>query len=295
YALWQEQLLGSTDQADSLIARQLDYWTEALKGLPEEMELPTDYPRPAATSHKGGTVQLQIDPVLHDRLTELARGNRASLFMVLQAALAVLFTRLGAGNDIPLGSPISGRNDDALDGLIGLFINTLVVRTDTSGNPGFEELLSRVRKVSLEAYEHQDVPFERLVEILNPVRSRARHPLFQIMLVLQNTPEASLKFPGLSSSLQLESVGTAKFDLTWELNERRNADGAPDGLEGIVEFSVDLFKRDTVEMLAARYVRILESVASEPSKPIGEIDILLPEERHDLANDWLAWSSSDPD
>ncbi|MCY7483275.1 amino acid adenylation domain-containing protein [Paenibacillus alvei] len=294
YALWQERLLGSADQADSLIARQLDYWTEALKGLPEELELPTDYPRPPAASHKGGTVGLQIDSVLHGRLTELARGNRASLFMVLQAALAVLFTRLGAGNDIPLGSPISGRNDDALDGLIGLFINTLVIRTDTSGNPGFEELLSRVRKVSLEAYEHQDVPFERLVEILNPIRSRARHPLFQIMLVLQNTPEASLQFPGLSSSLQIKSVDTAKFDLTWELNERRNADGAPDGLDGIVEFSADLFKRDTVEMLAARYVRILESIALEPSKPIGEIDILLPEERNDLAKDWLAWSSTVP-
>ncbi|MWV46109.1 amino acid adenylation domain-containing protein [Paenibacillus sp. HJL G12] len=286
YSLWQTRFLGSADDPDSPIARQLDYWTRALQGLPEELELPTDYPRPATSSHKGGTVPLYIDPELHGRLTDLARRHRASLFMVLQAALAVLLTRLGGGNDIPTGAPISGRNDDSLEDLIGLFINTLVIRIDTSGNPGFDELLSSVREVSLAAYEHQDVPFERLVEVLNPVRSRARHPLFQIMMVLQNTPDAVLELQGTTSSLGIQSAGTAKFDLTWEWNERRNGSGSPDGLDGILEFSMDLFARSTIEALALRYVRVLECIVSEPSKPIGKIDILLPEERRDIVLEW---------
>ncbi|MBN3525209.1 amino acid adenylation domain-containing protein [Paenibacillus apiarius] len=288
YAIWQERLLGSVGDPGSLIARQLDFWTRTLKDLPEQLELPTDYPRPAAASYQGGTVHFHINRQLHGQLLELARDSKASLFMVLQAALAVLLTRLGAGNDIPIGSPITGRSDDALDGLVGLFINTLVLRTDTSGEPSFRELLARVREVSLAAYEHQDLPFERLVEVLNPVRSRARHPLFQIMLVLQNTPDAALELPGVTSSLHIQSAGTAKFDLTVELNERRDVNGEPDGLDGIVEYSADLFKRSTAEALAARYLRVLDTAAAEPSKHIGELDILTLEERHSILQEWSA-------
>ena len=200
-----------------------------------------------------------ISRELHRRLNTLAQSNRASLFMVFQSAMVALFTKLGAGTDIPIGSPVSGRNDDSLDQLIGFFINTLVFRVDTSDDPSFDELLRWVRERSLAAFEHQDVPFERLVETLNPPRSRSRHPLFQVMLVPQNTPETSLELPGVSSKLLPQSVGTAKFDLTFELTERRDMHGEPDGVDGMIEFSTDLFERRTAEAMAERYVRVLES------------------------------------
>ncbi|GFN29832.1 amino acid adenylation domain-containing protein [Paenibacillus xylaniclasticus] len=286
YALWQHHLLGDAQHNESLMAKQLAYWTDNLRNLPEQLELPTDFARPAAASYVGGTIDFAIDATLHDQLLQLSRAGRASLFMVLQAGLAALFTRLGAGTDIPIGSPIAGRSDDALEQLVGLFINTLVIRTDTSGDPAFSELLDRVRHTNLAAYENQDVPFERLVEVLNPVRSRARHPLFQVMLVLQNMPEAKLELPGIESSLQLSTVGAAKFDLTFELVERRSRDGLPDGIVGMVEYSKDLFKESTVRSLAERFVRLLAAAASRPDLPIGRLNILSEEERHRILIDW---------
>lgn len=255
---------------------------KTLAGLPEELELPTDYPRPAESSYEGGIVDFCMDAELHKRLLDLARENKASLFMVLQAGFAAFLTRLGAGTDIPIGSPIAGRNDDSLEHLVGLFINTLVLRMDTSGNPSFRELLGRVREVNLSAYENQDIPFERLVEILNPVRSRAKHPLFQVMFVFQNTPEPKLELQGLESRLEIRSVGTAKFDLTLELRERRGEDGSPDGLIGLFEYSRDLFDHTTVEAFAKRLCQLLREVVMNPDLPIGQIDMLLPEERKTL-------------
>jgi len=286
YALWQQRLLGRESDPDSLIAAQLAYWTQALRQLPEELELPTDHPRPAEASYTGGTIQLALDAQLHHRLSELARVNRVSLFMVLHAGLCALLTRLGAGTDIPVGTPIAGRSDDALSELVGLFINTLVLRADTSGDPSFRALLERVRAADLAAFEHQDVPFERLVEVLNPPRSRSRHPLFQIMLVFQNTPEAALDMPGLQTSLQLNSVGSAKFDLTLELTERRGADGEPAGIDCLWEYSADLFERATVEAMADRLLRLLAAAADEPDLPIGRLNMLAPAERHTLLHVW---------
>ncbi|MDR4228225.1 amino acid adenylation domain-containing protein [Bacillus mojavensis] len=294
YALWQQSLLGSEHDPDSLIAGQLAFWKERLEDLPDQLELPTDYSRPAEPSHQGDTIHFRIDSELHRRLLELARANKVSLFMVLQSGLAALLTRLGAGTDIPIGSPIAGRNDDALGDLVGLFINTLVLRTDTSGDPSFRELLDRVREVNLAAYENQDLPFERLVEVLNPVRSRATHPLFQVMLAFQNTPDAELNLPGTESSLRIHSVGSAKFDVTLEISESRLDDGTPNGLEGLLEYSTDLFKRETVQALADRLLLLLEAAEAAPDQKIGSLDILASEERSITATDWQSVSEKIP-
>ncbi|WIL35255.1 non-ribosomal peptide synthetase DhbF [Bacillus stercoris] len=294
YALWQQELLGNENDPNSLIAGQLAFWKETLKNLPDQLELPTDYSRPAEPSHDGDTIHFRIEPGLHKRLQELARANRVSLFMVLQSGLAALLTRLGAGTDIPIGSPIAGRNDDALGDLVGLFINTLVLRTDTSGDPSFRELLDRVREVNLAAYDNQDLPFERLVEVLNPARSRATHPLFQIMLAFQNTPDAELQLPDMESSLRIHSVGSAKFDLTLEISEDRLADGTPNGMEGLLEYSTDLFKRETAQALADRLMRLLEAAESDPDEQIGNLDILAPEERSSMVTDWQGVSEKIP-
>ncbi|MFP7218503.1 non-ribosomal peptide synthetase DhbF [Bacillus subtilis] len=294
YALWQQELLGNEDDPNSLIAGQLAFWKETLKNLPDQLELPTDYSRPAEPSHDGDTIHFRIEPEFHERLQELARANRVSLFMVLQSGLAALLTRLGAGTDIPIGSPIAGRNDDALGDLVGLFINTLVLRTDTSGDPSFRELLDRVREVNLAAYDNQDLPFERLVEVLNPARSRATHPLFQIMLAFQNTPDAELHLPDMESSLRINSVGSAKFDLTLEISEDRLADGTPNGMEGLLEYSTDLFKRETAQALADRLMRLLEAAESDPDEQIGNLDILAPEEHSSMVADWQSVSEKIP-
>jgi amino acid adenylation domain-containing protein len=287
YTVWQHDLLGSETDPDSLIAGQLAYWQRALGGLPEQLELPTDRPRPAASSHASGTVAFQLGADLHRRLLALAREGQASLFMVLQAALAALFTRMGAGTDIPLGSPIAGRTDEALDDLVGFFLNTLVLRTDTSGNPDFRALLARVRTANLGAYAHQDLPFERLVEVLNPARSMSRHPLFQVALVLQNNTRASFALPGLATvnSQSMESIAGA-YDLSFELKELRDKDNLPGGLAGRVGYSSELYDRATVERLVARLQCVLEAIAADPSRPIGSIDILHAAERAQILSGW---------
>ncbi|SDZ68416.1 HxxPF-repeated domain-containing protein, partial [Variovorax sp. YR266] len=287
YTVWQHELLGSETDPESIIATQLRYWQQALAELPEQLELPTDRPRPAVSNHHGGSVAFTIPAEVHQGLVTLARDGEASLFMVLQAALAALFTRMGAGTDIALGSPIAGRTDEALDDLVGFFLNTLVLRTDTSGNPGFRELLARVRKTNLAAYAHQDLPFERLVEVLNPTRSMARHPLFQVALVLQNNTRASFELPGLTtvSSQSLESIA-ATLDLAVELREQRSKDGAPQGMTGRLGFATDLFDLATVEQLVLRLQRVLQAVVADPAQPIGRIEILAPEERQQILLGW---------
>ena len=288
YALWQRELLGIETDRESAIGRQIAFWTKTLAGLPEELKLPIDRPRPVVAGYQGETVRIEISQELHGGLIGLARDNQASLFMVLQAGLAALLSRLGAGEDIPIGSPIAGRTDQALDDLIGFFVNTLVLRTDTSGDPSFNELLARVRKADLAAYAHQELPFERLVEILNPPRSLGRHPLFQVMLAFQNTPEASLEMPGVIATLEPVVIQTAKFDLLFNLNERRAAKGKSGGIEGIIEFRTDLFERGMVESISRRLVRLLEAVVADPSRAIGRIEILDQKERQQLLVEWNA-------
>ena len=286
YTLWQHELLGREHDEDSAIARQLAFWTQALAGVPDQIDLPTDRPRPAVSSYRGDRVALHIEADLHGRLLALARDSGASLFMVLQAGLATLLTRLGAGSDIPIGSPIAGRTDSALDDLVGFFVNTLVLRTDTSGNPSFRDLIARVRASNLAAYSHQDLPFERLVEVINPARSLSRHPLFQVMLAFQNHADARFELPGLSSTPEPVVTASAKFDLSVSLDEQRARDGRPMGIDGMLEYATDLFERSSVEAMAGRLVRLLEAAVAQPDRAIGSLDILAPEERHTLLREW---------
>ncbi|MEV0695178.1 amino acid adenylation domain-containing protein [Streptomyces sp. NPDC050388] len=282
YTLWQREALGSEDDPDSPAARQLAYWKEALAGLPEELALPADRPRPAAAGGRGGRVLYEVPEELHARIVAVARACQASPFMVVQAAVAALLTRLGAGEDIPLGTPVAGRTDDALDGLVGFFVNTLVLRADTSGNPAFRELVARVRETDLAAYAHQDVPFERLVEVLNPKRSPARHPVFQTMLTFNNTdrrPGDGLRLPGLDAESLSADTGTAKFDLLFSFAERYDTDGRPSGLGAGLEFSTDLFDPDTAETLVTRLLRLLDAVTAAPDRAIGDVPLLDDEER----------------
>ncbi|MFE1839311.1 amino acid adenylation domain-containing protein [Streptomyces sviceus] len=287
FTVWQQELLGSEDDPDSLVSRQLAYWRDTLAGLPEELGLPTDRPRPATATHRGDTLPLAVPAEVHVRLLELARENRASLFMVVQAALATLLSKLSGSTDVPIGTPIAGRTDEALDDLVGFFVNTLVLRTDLSGTPSFRELLSRVRDADLHAYEHQDVPFERLVEVLNPPRAMARHPLFQTLLTWNDNDQrqartAAAELPGLTVRGHTAETRTARFDLSFTVEERQTASGAPDGLSGALNYSTDLFDRATAERVAERFTRVLTAVAAAPDAPVARVDLLTPTERHEV-------------
>ncbi|WP_406200670.1 amino acid adenylation domain-containing protein [Kitasatospora sp. NBC_01560] len=287
YTLWRQDVLGDgTADKGGELARQTEFWRTTLAGLPEELTLPADRPRPPELSYRGDTVSLTVPAATHRALADLARGGRASVFMAAQAALAALLHRLGAGEDIPVGTPVAGRTDQALDDLVGFFVNTLVLRTDVSGDPTFRELLDRVREADLAAYAHQDVPFEQLVELLNPGRSLARHPLFQVMLSFQNNAEAVLDLPGVRTGAQPVGLRRSNFDLAVVLAERFTADGAPDGIEGGIEFATDLFDRATAQELADRFVRLVGELVAGPDRALSTVDVLTAEERHRVLVEW---------
>ena len=266
YTLWQQGVLGDEGDASSALSRQLSYWSDRLKDLPDQLDLPIDRPRPAVASHRGAAIAVSLSGDLHGGLLKLAKESGSSLFMVLQAGLAALLSRLGGGSDIAIGSPIAGRTDVALDDLVGFFVNTLVLRTDTSGNPSFRELLLRVRSDDLAAYGHQDVPFERLVEVLNPSRSLSRHPLFQVMLAFQNNAAVGLGLDGVAGRHEAVATSTSKFDLALSLGELRQADGSPGGLAGLLEYATDLFDRGSVAALASRLVRLLAAAVASSGR-----------------------------
>jgi hypothetical protein len=288
YTLWQRAVLGEESDGGSAIARQLSFWTQTLRGVPDQIDLPSDRSRPAVSSYRGGSVGLELSAELHRGLLKLSRGSGASLFMALQAGLVALLTRLGAGEDIAIGSPIAGRTDSALDDLVGFFVNTLVLRTDSSGNPRFRELLGRVRTTNLLAYSHQDVPFERLVEVVNPARSLSRHPLFQVMLAFQNEASPGLALSGLQASDEPVAMASAKFDLSVSLSERRDAAGGAAGIVGVLEYSSDLFDRGSVAALGERLLRLLEGAVSGPERAIGSLEILSGSERRRILSLWNA-------
>jgi nonribosomal peptide synthetase DhbF len=284
FTLWQRDQLGAAGDPESRHARELGFWRTTLAGLPEQLDLPYDRPRPARASYRGDTVGFTVDAQAHRGLVRLARQERATVFMAVHAVLVTLLTRLGAGTDIPVGSPVAGRDDDALRDLVGFFVNTVVLRTDTSGDPDFRALLRRVRDIDLDAFTHQELPFESLVEALNPPRSLARHPLFQVLLVAQ-TPEVPFALDGLDVEAREPAIGIAKFDLAFSLTERTTDDAAA-GIDVVMEFATDVFHRATVERLADYFLRLVHAVVAEPDTPIGVLELMSEVERRQVLSGW---------
>ncbi|WP_221358273.1 non-ribosomal peptide synthetase [Streptomyces beigongshangae] len=271
HALWQRALLAPGPDGTGRLERLTAHWRGALDALPEECTLPGDRLRPATPRGGGAHVGATVDAALHRDLLNLADRANASLFMVLHAAVSALLTRCGAGEDIVLGTPVAGRTEPALDHLIGLLTNTVVLRADTSGDPAFRDLLARLRTADLAALDHQDLPFDRLVEELNPPRTPGRHPLFQVMLALQNNEPAVLRLDGTRARLRPTATGTAKFDLFVDVLERHTPEGTPDGLTLHVEYATDLYDAGTAEAFAGALHDVLRAVCADPGIRVGEL------------------------
>ncbi|MFB7716208.1 non-ribosomal peptide synthase/polyketide synthase [Nocardia sp. NPDC056100] len=282
FSLWQHEVLGGEADPESPAARQLAYWTGKLAGLPDCLTLPTDRPRPPVPSQRGATVHTRIDAELHEELTELARRHGVSVFMLLHAVLAVVLSRLGGTSDVVVGTPIGGRVDPRLDSLVGMFVGTLVLRTRVAGASSFTELLDTVRETDLDAFAHADIPFERLVEALDPVRSAAHHPLFQVMLSVHNTVPGLPKLGALDVRAEDPGFEAAKFDLQFTLTETQAGDGVPDGIELSLSFAADLFDAHSADQLCGRFVRVLAAAVADPGAPVGNLDLLDPDETRRL-------------
>ncbi|HEX7301938.1 amino acid adenylation domain-containing protein, partial [Lentzea sp.] len=277
YALWQQELLGSADDPDSLVSSQLAYWRTRLAGLPDEIALPVDRPRDAGTGSAGSSVAAVLSGDTARSLAALAEECGATLFMVAQAAFAALLARSGAGEDVPIGTVVTGRGEEVLEDLVGFFVNTLVLRVDLSGEPSFRDLLGRVREESLDAYGHQDLPFDRLVEELNPVRAPGRHPLFQVMVLADDDSGGpGLALPGLTGTVEPIGAGEAKFDLTLALRDGR------DGVRCSLEYLTGLFDDATAGMLLARLVQLLDQAAADPDRSVWDLDVLSAVERAEV-------------
>ncbi|WP_414588179.1 amino acid adenylation domain-containing protein, partial [Scytonema sp. PCC 10023] len=282
FAHWQQQWL-----QQEVLTKQLAYWKEQLAGIPALLELPTDRPRPAIQTYGGAIEKFSLSKELSEALPALSQKQGVTLFMTLLAAFQTLLYRYSGQPDICVGTPIANRNRAETEKLIGLFANTLVLRTNLSGNPSFSDLLSQVRKVALGAYAHQDVPFEQLVEQLQPERSLSYTPLFQVMFTLQ-APLSELEFPGLTGSLLAAESSTAKFDLTLVLENT----GA--GLMGVIEYNTDLFDKATIARMVGHYQTLLEAVVVNPHQKVSELPLLTATERHQLLREWNSTQADYP-
>ncbi|BAZ08945.1 amino acid adenylation domain protein [Calothrix sp. NIES-4071] len=275
FTLWQRNWL-----TGEVLQTQLDYWQQQLKGIPTLLELPTDRCRPAIQTYKGAQKSIPLSFKLSQELVSLSKRAGVTLFVTLLAAFQTLLYRYTNSDNIVVGTPIANRNRQEIEGLIGFFVNTLVLRTDLSGNPSFEQLLSRVREVTLGAYAHQDLPFEELVEALQPKRSLSHSPLFQVMFTFENTSASSLDLRELTvSSLPVE-IPIAKFDLTLSMQDTAF------GLIGVWEYSTDLFDADTITRMAGHLQTILEAIVVNPKAEISKLPLLTEAERQQLLVEW---------
>lgn len=277
FAVWQRQWLSG-----ARLDRQLDYWKERLAGVLEPLNLPMDHPRPPVQTSRGASLTLSLSPELSSAMTELSRREGVTLFMTLLAGFYALLFRYTGRPDLVVGSPIANRTRSEIERLIGFFVNTLALRADLSGNQTVRELLALVRQVCLDAYTHQDVPFEKLVEVLQPVRDVSYSPIFQVMFELQNAPTSELAIPGLRiATVDVEPL-TAKFDLTLTLCETES------GLTASMEYNTDLFSTDSVMRMLRHYELILQGMASRPDATIDDLRLLTKEEEQCLLADWNA-------
>ena len=275
YAVWQrEQLRGE------VLDRQLGYWRERLAGAPALLELPTDRPRPPLQAYEGDVEWIDLPPELVDGLRALGRGEGATLYMVLLGAFQLLLGRYAASDDVVVGSPIAGRTRREVEELIGFFVNTLVLRTDLSGDPSFRALLGRVREVTLGAYEHQDVPFERLVAELRPERSLSHSPLFQVMFVMDGGAAAPASLPGLRTRGVPFGIPTVKHDLALGLVEHAG------GIRAELAYGAALFDRATIQRTLHHLRRVLEQVAAAPEAPLSRVALLVAAERARVVEEW---------
>ncbi|HYG09797.1 MAG TPA: condensation domain-containing protein, partial [Pyrinomonadaceae bacterium] len=275
YAVWQREWLQG-----EVLEEQLGYWRKQLGGELGVLELPTDRPRPAVQSYRGMHESLMLSPELSRSLRELCRREGVTLYMAMLGAFASLLHQYTGQTDIVVGTPIAGRNRAEVEGLIGFFVNTLVLRTEMSGEPNFREVLRRVREVALGAYAHQDVPFEKLVEELQPDRDLSRHPLFQVMLEIQNEGENLLELPALSMESVEVDDATAKFDLTLLVGESEN------GLSLRFEYSVDLFEAETIKRMGRHFENLLEGIVADPARAVADVSLLTDAERVQLLAEW---------
>ncbi len=275
FAVWQQEWLQG-----EVLQVQLDYWQEKLRGSLPALELPTDHLRPALQTYNGSTVSLVHSPKLTEGLKTLSRREGVTLFVTLLAAFQLLLLRYTGQEDFLVGTPIANRNRAEIEGLIGLFMNTLVMRSDLSGNPSFRELLGRVQETALGAYAHQDLPFEKLVEELNPERDLGRSPIFQALLSLQNTPMQPLELLGLKLSRMKADSGTSKFDLSLYAIEK------PEGLSCAFEYNTDLFNADRIERMQGHLQALLEGIVAHPEQRLSELPLLPESEKHRLRVEW---------
>ncbi|NCL74584.1 amino acid adenylation domain-containing protein [Rhodococcus sp. YH1] len=274
YTLWQREVLGEPDDPDSTTARQLDFWTRTLAGLPDRVVLPTDRPGPAVQSGASADVAFTVDAGVHAALRRLARAENATVFMTLHAALVALLSRLGAGDDIAVGTAVAGRGAAELDDLIGMFVNTVVLRTAVRPDATFADLVAQVREADLAAFAHADVAFDQVVEAVRPARSTAHHPLFQVSLALADFAAPTLEIDGLEIAVEDVERGSSQFDLGLELREHTGDDGRPAGLDATLTYATDLFDEATARTIAARFVRLLTAVTTDPAVPVGDVDLL---------------------
>jgi amino acid adenylation domain-containing protein len=283
FAAWQRAWL-----RDDVLDAQLAYWRGRLEGAPAVLELPADRARPAVQSHRGEVHAFDVPPALTARLRALARGADATLFMVLLAAFDLLIHRLSGLEDVVVGSPVAGRVRAETEGMIGFFVNTMALRTDLSGDPTFHELVARVRETTLEAYAHQDLPFERVVAELHPERTLSHNPLFQVAFALQNMDVAPVDLPGLTLRLEDVDSGTSKFDMFLEMRER---DGR---LRGSLEYATDLWEPASIDRMAGLFLQLLEAVAAHPHRHVSGAELVDEVERRSLTLRWSGHASTYP-